>query len=118
MTRSIYLVFTEPVGGREDEFNNWYEIQHVPDVLKVDGVVGATRYVVSPVKGRSGATSPTRYLTVYELDDDPELVIGRLSAATASGAIEISSSVARQRSTSYIFTELGPHRVKQLRRRP
>jgi hypothetical protein len=114
MTRSIYLVFTDPVDGREDEFNNWYDTRHVSDVLKVDGVVGATRYVVSNAKGRSGASSPTRYLTVYELDGDSELIIGRLREATASGGIEISSSVARQRTTSYVFDALGPHRAKQL----
>lgn len=112
MTRSIYMVFTDPVDGQEDEFNKWYENQHISDVLNIDGVVGATRYIVSNVRGRSGATSPTRYLTVYELDGEPESIVGRLTAATASGNIAISSAVARQRTTSYVFTELGPHRVK------
>ena len=30
--------------SRENEFNDWYDEIHVPDVLKVPGIVRATRY--------------------------------------------------------------------------
>jgi hypothetical protein len=43
MRKSIYVVFTEPIPGREDEFNDWYEREHIPDVLRVKGIVAETR---------------------------------------------------------------------------
>jgi hypothetical protein len=102
--RSIYMVFAEPVPGREDEFNDWYERQHIPDVLRVKGILAAIRYEVSPVKTRSGASPPTRYLTIFELDGDPAETMVRLAEAGAAGAFRISSSIATEQTTSFIFT--------------
>jgi hypothetical protein len=98
------MVYAEPVSGREDEFNDWYEGQHIPDVLTVKGILAATRYKVSPVKTRSGASPPTTYLTIFELDGDPAEIMVRLAQAGAAGAFRMSSSIASERTTSFIFT--------------
>jgi hypothetical protein len=104
ISKSIYMVFAESVPGREDEFNDWYEQQHIPDVLRVKGILAATRYMVSPVKTRSGASPPTRYLTIFELDGDPAEIVVRLAQAGAAGALRMNSSIAAERTTSFIFT--------------
>jgi hypothetical protein len=39
--RDLYLVFSNPVEGREDEYNAWYDEVHLPDVQRIPGVVGA-----------------------------------------------------------------------------
>src|ERR1700704_107863 len=42
-----YLVFSNPVAGREDEYNKWYDTQHAQDVVAVPGFVTAQRFVAS-----------------------------------------------------------------------
>ena len=33
----LYLVFSRPVAGREDEYNAWYEDVHTQDMKRVPG---------------------------------------------------------------------------------
>ena len=40
-THHRLIVFTEPVIGREDEYNEWYDEVHLPEVLATDGFVAA-----------------------------------------------------------------------------
>jgi hypothetical protein len=43
MSRYEFLVLTRPVSGTKDEFNRWYDEQHLRDVLAVPGFVGARK---------------------------------------------------------------------------
>jgi hypothetical protein len=53
----------------EEEFNRWYEEEHIPLLLKVPGVLSARRYIFP-------GESP-KYITVYEHEN--EEVQGSLS---------------------------------------
>ena len=80
MAKHLLVVMTNPVSKeREAEFNQWYNNQHVPDVLKLPGFVAATRYVAPA----TGAPPPTwKYLAVYEVEaDDPAKVMATLGEA-------------------------------------
>ena len=55
------IVMTNPVAGRDDEFNRWYDEVHIGDVLKVEGVRGARRF-------RAVDSGPWRYAAIYDLD--------------------------------------------------
>ena len=49
--------------SREDEYNDWYDNVHVPDVLETPGFLAATRYMIKePQSGRR------KYLAVYEIE--------------------------------------------------
>src|ERR1700730_8074803 len=41
------LVFSNPVAGREDEYNKWYDGRHLADGSSIPGFVGGQRYVVN-----------------------------------------------------------------------
>jgi hypothetical protein len=59
--RAILLVFTDLADPRHDEeFNAWYDTQHLPDLLAMPGFLDAARYVAT--KGGP------RYLAAYELE--------------------------------------------------
>lgn len=69
MARYISIVLSNPVPGREDEFNRWYLNVHIPDVLAIPGIVAASRY------RRIGDSDAApfgrfRYMAVYELETD------------------------------------------------
>ena len=62
----LFLVLTNPTAGMEDEYNRWYNDQHVPDVLGVDGFVGVQRFKLS---APPGAPEPHwGYVAFYEID--------------------------------------------------
>jgi hypothetical protein len=84
--RSLYLVQSNPVAGREDEFNDWYTRRHLPDIMTVPGFASAQRFVASPVLRRPGLP-PYRYsyLAIYEITGDPRLAFDALAHAREAG---------------------------------
>ncbi len=59
--RAIFLVYTDLIDPKYDEeFNAWYNTQHLPDLLALPGFLDAARYVA--VKGGP------KYLAAYELE--------------------------------------------------
>lgn len=58
---AIFLVYTDLADERHDEeFNAWYNTDHIPALLKLPGFLDAARYVAT----RGGP----KYLAVYELE--------------------------------------------------
>jgi hypothetical protein len=55
----IFLVYTDVDATHEEEFNAWYNTEHLGDLLKLPGFLDAARYVA--VKGGP------KYLAAYEL---------------------------------------------------
>ena len=54
------MVFTDVPPEVEDEYNRWYDEEHIPERLSIPGVLSAARYVA--VQGGP------KYLAAYELD--------------------------------------------------
>ena len=71
---------------RADELDHWYDDVHIPEVCRVPGFVGATRYVVvDRATGEPDADDP-EFVTVYELEaDDLTEPLRELSARSADG---------------------------------
>jgi hypothetical protein len=90
----LHIVQTSPTPGREDEFNEWYENVHVPQILTLPDFVSGQRFRLlaqDPFEG-------PRYLAVYEIETDDiaatlDTVRNTAPARTKSGAIDISVSV-------------------------
>ncbi len=63
-----WIVFVETAcadPAREDEFNEWYNKVHLPDVLETEGIFRAVRYQnLAPNEGQA------KYLAAYEVDAD------------------------------------------------
>lgn len=57
MKRGLLLTLTEPPPGMDEEFNAWYDQEHLPERLAIPGFRSARRWVC----GRA-------YLATYELD--------------------------------------------------
>ena len=59
--RAIFLVYTDLADPKYDEeFNAWYNTQHLPQLLELPGFLDAARYVA--IKGGP------KYLAAYELE--------------------------------------------------
>ncbi len=60
--RGLLLTMTEPPGAMEEEFNAWYDTEHLPERLAIPGFRSARRWVAA------GAPGEGKYLATYELD--------------------------------------------------
>jgi hypothetical protein len=60
----LLLTMTEPRPSDEDEFNAWYDTEHIPERLAIPGFVSARRWVAAP---RPGDEIHGKYLATYEL---------------------------------------------------
>jgi len=79
--KGIMVVQSEPVDpAHEDEYNDWYDNTHVPEICAVPGFVSARRYKVH------GEGGPPAYLAIYEIDaDDLTAPAAELRARSAAG---------------------------------
>ena len=64
--RGLLLTMTEPPPAMEEEFNAWYDLEHLPERLAIPGFRSARRWVDerAPGEGKNLA----KYLATYELD--------------------------------------------------
>ena len=88
--RHLYFVFANPTSPEQDaEFNEWYDQTHIPDVLAVPGVISAQRFKHHQLD--RDASKPVRYsyVTIYEIEGDPNEVMGKIGAGLVSGAIRM-----------------------------
>ncbi|HET7362121.1 MAG TPA: hypothetical protein VFJ70_00975 [Burkholderiales bacterium] len=60
--RGLLLTMTEPPAAMEEEFNAWYDTEHLPERLAIPGFLTARRWVAA------GAPGAGKYLATYELD--------------------------------------------------
>jgi hypothetical protein len=89
MARFLCLVSTNSVTGRSEEFNEWYDSQHLPDLLRVPGIVSAQRYRLAEL--REAQSSEYEYLAIYEIEtDDLNKVPAAIAEALRSGRMPTS----------------------------
>jgi hypothetical protein len=62
MNRGLLLTMTEPPPGMEEEFNAWYDDEHLAERLAIPGFQTAKRWVADVAPGQG------KYLGTYELD--------------------------------------------------
>jgi len=81
MAKHVWLVFTNATPGDDSEFNRWYDEIHIPDLLKVPGVISARRAEITEVQmdrqgddllitTAAGIGAKFKYLARYYLDMD------------------------------------------------
>ena len=66
MAKWLLVVYTDSADpSREEEFNEWYDKIHLPDVLEVPGFIRATRYVNTDTNA-----GPGKFLATYEIESE------------------------------------------------
>jgi hypothetical protein len=87
------LVLSNPVAGQEEEYNHWYSQQHLGDVVRIPGFVGAQRFkLVEPVL--MAENFPWRYVAIYEIEtDNLAAALEELSTKTGTVAVPMSEAI-------------------------
>ena len=105
MTKMRMIALTTPKPGREQEFHDWYNNCHLPELVNQFGFAQASRWeLVAKLMGSD--TNP--YLAIYEWEaDDPMAFLTQMGEAAQSG--KLTQSDAQDFGTCYtaVFQALG-----------
>ncbi|SRR5713101_1080903 len=109
--KSVMIVLTNELPGREDDFNAWYDHVHMKEVTSVPGFTLARRFS-EPIFYKSpewmsgdceGLSPPSRYLAIYDIEGDPAAAAEAL--ASASEEWGLSDSYDRSNVIAWIYSE-------------
>lgn len=75
--RALLMAIMEPTAVMEEEFNDWYDLEHLPQMQAVPGIDTAARFVA--VEGWP------RYIAVYDLAEFAVLRSSAYRSMTGSG---------------------------------
>jgi hypothetical protein len=108
MKRYEFLVLTRPIAGTDEEFNHWYDREHLRDVLKVPGIIAARRFRVLALP--SNPESPQwPYVAIYELEcDDPGAVLAEITRRAGTELMPISVTLDRSATARFLLQEISP----------
>lgn len=76
------IVLSNPIAGREQDYNDWYSGRHLDDVLAVHGFEAAQRFELR--EGRLTGDAPYRYLAIYEVEAEAVAEAEAVLLATAA----------------------------------
>jgi hypothetical protein len=89
--QSKFIVLSNPVPGKEQAYNEWYDNQHLQDMVTVPGIVSAQRFAFVC---KINDVPHWQYCALYTVEgDDPAAVIENLLKTVASGAIYVSDGM-------------------------
>ena len=106
MRKFTWVILTNCVPGQDDEFNAWYDDIHIPDLLRVPGIVSAKRSTLAdPQTMMQGENivmanaqmidAKYKYLAIYKIEaDDPAAVLQEVVSRAKTPAMEIAPSFA------------------------
>jgi hypothetical protein len=93
MTKAVLAVYANAASpDQEGEFNTWYVGTHIPEVLALDGFVGARRFRLS--EAQLGGGSDHQYVTMYDIDaPDVGAVLKGLTDGFKNGSVTFSATM-------------------------
>jgi hypothetical protein len=103
----IFLVYTDIAPQHDEEFNAWYNTEHLPELLALPGFLDAARYEAT--KGGP------KYLAVYELQSTDALETPEFKAWRADPSPwsrRIAPTVIGTNVTRVIGQQIFPHEVE------
>jgi hypothetical protein len=101
MAKYKLVVFSDAVSGREDDYNDWYNNQHLADVVAVPGFVSAQRYKLNtPMIGEFA----TQYMAIYEIEaEGVEAAMAAIGARAGTDQMVVSDAIDMGGTTAGFF---------------
>ncbi len=105
MPQCRLIALTTPQPGREQEYHDWYNNVHLPELVNLFNMNGAQRFeLVAKLMG----ADTNQFLAIYEFEsDNPAADLAKMGEAAQSG--KLTPSDAQDMNTTYtaLFTEIG-----------
>lgn len=95
------VAMSDPVAGSEAEFERWYQQVHLPELMTLEGFVGAQRYRLRVPLGTGQCWS---HMVIYEIETaDIERVIGKLVTVAEAGGLHMSEAMDRSNAYAGVY---------------
>ncbi|MES2320770.1 MAG: hypothetical protein V4633_00730 [Pseudomonadota bacterium] len=108
MSIQFVLVISDCVAGREEEYNDYYDHRHIPDIIAHEPeVICAQRFAVTRHFGPDGLPM-WRFSTLYTVDtDDMDAYLARSTELMKSGKIPPSDAAIPATAAVFRLLPLG-----------
>jgi hypothetical protein len=112
-----YIIMVSAAPGRLEEFERWYDNEHLRDVVAVPGVRSAKRYRLLSELGAEYEVERPRWnsLSIYELEtDDPVSLARHIRSLAGTAAMPMSDAVTKVGMLKMVgeFVTAYPHAPK------
>lgn len=102
-----YVVHSNPVAGREDEYNDWYTNRHLADVVAVPGFIAAQRFCLTDVEAEGAPQQ--KYMAIYTMETDtPDKTIAHLTSLVETGAMHMSEAFSMEGMATHLYEAITP----------
>ena len=92
MANFMMVVTSSAVDGRDDEYNSWYDTQHIHDVCATPGIGEGQRWDALP--DVSPNAPPTAYLATYEITaDNPQDALAEMMRRAQAGEMPMTDAI-------------------------
>jgi hypothetical protein len=119
MAKYTFVVLTNATAGKEDDFNEWYNKHHIPDVLNVPGFVSGQRFRLAETQMGGKSSESYKYLALYEIEtDDLAGTLKELRARGGTADMVLSDAIDMKNVGSFIFTPIAQKVMASDVRRP
>ena len=87
MKKTIIIVKTNPVEGKEKEYNDWYSNIHIKEVAAIEGFKSAQRFQLTIAQQID--EQQFKFMAIYEIEnEDVEGTLQRLTEAADTMTME------------------------------
>lgn len=99
----ILTAFCDPAPGAEAAFHRWMDDQHIPDMLRTPGVLGALRFRLR--SARPDAPAPYAFVTAYSLAGGREgdAILSEIEGRVRTSEMPLSDAADLGRSSVSVF---------------
>jgi hypothetical protein len=108
MSKHVLVVFTNAVEGQDEEFNDWYDRVHIPDLLNIPEIKSAQRFRLSGAQ-KMPPPYAWRYMALYEIEtDDLSKVISIIKERAGTPLMPLTDTLQPERIGWYFDTISSP----------
>ena len=105
MPRYKMIVMSDPLPGREEEFDQWYQNVHLPEMVALQGFKSARRLRQCATLGARKSYS---HAVIYEIEtDDIDAVVNNLVQVAEDAELTMSDAMDRENTYAAVYEELG-----------
>lgn len=105
MPQCRLIALTTPLPGREEEFHDWYNNVHLPELVNTFNMDGAQRFeLVAKLMGEDA----NQFLAIYEFEaDDPAAMLAKMGEAAQSGQLTPGEAQDMGNTYTALFSAIG-----------
>jgi hypothetical protein len=108
MARYHYVILSQAKPGYEEEYRRWYAEQHLPDVARQPGVIGARLFAPVVQKAYDVDVPSYTLMTMYELEtDDPAATMEAIRSLAGSAEMPMTDALDKTGMIQIVGTQIA-----------